>query len=423
ARPSLLTSINQTLEGKTAVAPRVVFKEEGENKKLLLQTKKDKSEGKLKKGKDKPTKGSKEKLNEDPKQKNALERAEDMSPGKRTPSCDLRVFNALEKARRKPISQQNNLSRSYSTLPSGDLTSPTQSPTSSLPELPPIDYEDRLRNTSPILTQMNGLDHASPVLDDITEGPDTIPEMLVVPPPPPRKFLSDPYSLNATPEKPERPPSVDLSHFPPPQLDNTEIPPPPQFSETCGPDIPVFDDLGSEAHTRELPVPDWASGECTHLDSPDGQLLPDHFSISFAPRVRHRLQDQDYNGISENTDTVSEDASKSKKKVKTEDPYVETPQESITGQEETLYQATVMVTAKGRKHDLPVKTGDHISIIRTTNCPKGKWLARDGSNNYGYVSVEHVELDIKEMLELGKKAANTHKSTNSTTEMNSAGLN
>lgn len=46
-----------------------------------------------------------------------------------------------------------------------------------------------------------------------------------------------------------------------------------------------------------------------------------------------------------------------------------------------MYQATVLVTAKGRKHDLPVKTGDHISIIRTTNCPKGKWLAKDSSNN------------------------------------------
>lgn len=39
----------------------------------------------------------------------------------------------------------------------------------------------------------------------------------------------------------------------------------------------------------------------------------------------------------------------------------------------------------------------------------------------GYVSVEHVELDIKEMLELGKKAANTHKSTSTTTETDSAG--
>lgn len=74
ARPSLLTSINQTLEGKTLVAPRVVFKEEEESKKPLLQTKKDKSEGKMKKGKDKATKESKEKPSEDPKQRNGKDK-------------------------------------------------------------------------------------------------------------------------------------------------------------------------------------------------------------------------------------------------------------------------------------------------------------------------------------------------------------
>lgn len=46
-----------------------------------------------------------------------------------------------------------------------------------------------------------------------------------------------------------------------------------------------------------------------------------------------------------------------------------------------MYQATVTVTTKGRKNDLPLKNGDTISIIRTTNCPKGKWLARDSTNN------------------------------------------
>lgn len=64
ARPSLLTSINQM----ASTAPRVVFKDEKkESKKPLLQTntKKDKSEGKLKKSKDKSTKESKEKLEED----------------------------------------------------------------------------------------------------------------------------------------------------------------------------------------------------------------------------------------------------------------------------------------------------------------------------------------------------------------------
>ncbi|KAL3988146.1 NAD(P)H dehydrogenase (quinone) [Sarotherodon galilaeus] len=76
----------------------------------------------------------------------------------------------------------------------------------------------------------------------------------------------------------------------------------------------------------------------------------------------------------------------------------------VTGGEEPMYHAKVMVASKVRKNDLPVKSGDTVSIIRTTNCPKGKWLARDANNKYGYISVMNVELNIKEMLELGKKA-------------------
>ncbi|GAA6222471.1 uncharacterized protein LOC108883847 isoform X1 [Lates japonicus] len=76
----------------------------------------------------------------------------------------------------------------------------------------------------------------------------------------------------------------------------------------------------------------------------------------------------------------------------------------VTGDEEPMYHAKVMVASKVRKNDLPVKTGDTVSIIRTTNCPKGKWLARDANHKYGYISVMNVELNIKEMLELGKKA-------------------
>ncbi|XP_048844533.1 FYN-binding protein 1-like isoform X8 [Brienomyrus brachyistius] len=77
----------------------------------------------------------------------------------------------------------------------------------------------------------------------------------------------------------------------------------------------------------------------------------------------------------------------------------------ITGQEEPMYKAKVTVTSKGRKGDLPVQTGDIVSIIRTTDCPKGKWLARDDDHMYGYIPVMNVELDIKEMLELGKRAS------------------
>ncbi|KAK2822054.1 hypothetical protein Q5P01_022119 [Channa striata] len=76
----------------------------------------------------------------------------------------------------------------------------------------------------------------------------------------------------------------------------------------------------------------------------------------------------------------------------------------VTGDEEPMYHAKVMMTSKVRKNDLAVKSGDTVSIIRTTNCPKGKWLARDANHKYGYISVMNVELNIKDMLELGKKA-------------------
>ncbi|KAL6104172.1 uncharacterized protein ACO6RY_13950 [Pungitius sinensis] len=76
----------------------------------------------------------------------------------------------------------------------------------------------------------------------------------------------------------------------------------------------------------------------------------------------------------------------------------------VTGEEEAMYHAKVIAASKVRKHDLPVKSGDTVSIIRTTNCPKGRWLARDANHKYGYISVMNVELNIKEMLELGKKA-------------------
>ncbi|XP_077963864.1 uncharacterized protein LOC120814275 isoform X2 [Gasterosteus aculeatus] len=84
----------------------------------------------------------------------------------------------------------------------------------------------------------------------------------------------------------------------------------------------------------------------------------------------------------------------------------------IKGQEDAMYQARVTVTNKGRKNDLPVTCGEVVSIIRTTNCPKGKWLARSSSNNFGYIAVDFVELDIKEMMELGKKATRMSGGTN-----------
>uniref|UniRef100_A0A4W5MNV4 SH3 domain-containing protein n=1 Tax=Hucho hucho TaxID=62062 RepID=A0A4W5MNV4_9TELE len=80
-----------------------------------------------------------------------------------------------------------------------------------------------------------------------------------------------------------------------------------------------------------------------------------------------------------------------------------------------------MVASKGHKNDLAVKNGDIVSIIRTTNCPKGKWLARNSTNTYGYISVSDVELDIKEMLELGKRSSRAIRCKNITTMVEQGG--
>ncbi|KPP74763.1 hypothetical protein Z043_106052 [Scleropages formosus] len=97
----------------------------------------------------------------------------------------------------------------------------------------------------------------------------------------------------------------------------------------------------------------------------------------------------------------------------------------ITGQEEAMYQAEVIAASKGRKNGLPVKIGETVSIIRTTNCPKGMWLAKDSNNKYGYIPVKNVELDVKEMVELGKKAtqAKGHTTVDGEAISNSSRLN
>ncbi|KAM7410317.1 hypothetical protein PAMA_001657 [Pampus argenteus] len=440
-----------------------------------------------------------------------LGRAEDMSPGKKTLPCDQRIFNALEKARKMSTSPLKDTTTSYSVTPPPEDLSPPHSPTCSLPELPPIDYEDRAGNARSLKPeQVNGIDHgeASLLLEGLTaESSEVIPELLLVPPPPPRRIVPSPESEGLAPETPARPSSVSLNDFIPPSPLLQEIPAPAEFSETDTTDIPEFDDLASDAHSPELLVSEWGNEEFTDLDTPDGQNLPDlycnritapaaevqgspasgdeyqenpqsnqpdsSFTIAQDSQTMAEPQADVGNGIYESTENVYEDIRTSstkkkgkndkkrkgppKKKSKTgrfgknvKKTTTEGPDEKeqkkkekqrlekekkelkekqerekkeqkekekkenemkkkfkITGHEDAMYQANVTVTTKGRKNDLPINSGDIVSIIRTTNCPKGKWLARDSGNNYGYIAVDHVELDIKEMLELGKKAAIT----------------
>lgn len=188
ARPSLLTSINQTLEGKTAAAPTVVFKEEKEeSKKPLLQTKKDKSEGKLRKGKDKATKGSKEKLDEDPKEKNGKD--------KKGSTADLVAATPPPKATtgKKGFLGFRKTKRD-STLCQADpiLDTPTSDDAGQAPLIPvPSDSGDAPRA---LLPNMPTIPYAASPVE--TAPPSSIPDCPALTPPP--AFIPD----NPTPATP-----------------------------------------------------------------------------------------------------------------------------------------------------------------------------------------------------------------------------
>ncbi|XP_020348311.2 nascent polypeptide-associated complex subunit alpha, muscle-specific form [Oncorhynchus kisutch] len=451
----------------------------------------------------------------------ALGRAEEMSPPKKR-GTEI-IFNALEKAKRKFGSP---------------LTTPTIEdqpplPHKSLPELPPIDYDDQAGAGPPTPLKpslVNSVDvrQAFPVLDRIAG--DVIPDLLEAPPPLSRRCLPEASTLRPLQEKPLRLPSMNLTAH------AGEIPAPLEFS-VAGPalDVPEFEDVGSEllklealeiqpADLVEIEGSEWGNGE--YGDNipetvllkqeilEEGEGLPefeDHRVPESEPVVEVPLgvrvefiqetvpaspssQDpqpeagaETEDGTSESCDKANEDMPSAKQKVKGQlnkkkkepkNPYTETqpptkgtsrggwsfkrpapenPEEKdmkkkekqylekekkeqkerekkeqkerekkdnemkkfkITGQEEAIYQATVTVASKGRKDDLAVKNRDIVSIIRTTNCPKGKWLARDSTNTYGYISLSQVELDIKEMLELGKKASHaiSHKDSSTVVE-------
>ncbi|XP_047230278.1 titin isoform X1 [Girardinichthys multiradiatus] len=435
----------------------------------------------------------------------ALERAEDMSTGKRTPPSDQRILSALENTRRKAASPLSSHTPPPEDFPSHLDPAPTDVVFS------PIDYEGK----KPSSPEAYGTDHrtASPVLQNVTVERSNLPlELLLVPPPPTIQVV--PETQGPAPENPDRPLFVNLSEFiPPPPLIPEEIRVPPEFSEPDATDVPEFDDL-TDAYSPELPVSECGNEDLTGPDVPDEpnqskiisngitdsetkvytetaygddqdnppqkqpfQAVQDHSTPKENPQTLYQSSMNDsnenlYEAVRLSSGKKKEKGNSGKKRKGTlKNPYAENARETVqekpktirfgrsekkqtsakpdekelkkkekqrlekekkelkekqererkeqkerekkenemkkkfcvTGQEEAMYQAKVNVTTKGSKNDLPVKNGDVISIIRTTKCPKGKWLARDSSNTYGYVSVDHLEMDFREMLEVGKK--------------------
>uniref|UniRef100_A0AAR2JRD6 SH3 domain-containing protein n=1 Tax=Pygocentrus nattereri TaxID=42514 RepID=A0AAR2JRD6_PYGNA len=73
----------------------------------------------------------------------------------------------------------------------------------------------------------------------------------------------------------------------------------------------------------------------------------------------------------------------------------------LTGPLQVIHKVKARVDCKGGKNDLSIKQGEPIDILRITENPEGRWLARTQDGSYGYVKTESVEIDFDKLRNQG----------------------
>ncbi|KAK1164231.1 FYN-binding protein 1-like isoform X3 [Acipenser oxyrinchus oxyrinchus] len=240
---------------------------------------------------------------------------------------------------------------------------------------------------------------------------------------PRRKALPDVQSLGTPPKKPMRPAHVDLSQFhkatratkalgvssemitPP-----SRAKPPEDFEKNSSPnndavDPGIFEDYEGDALYQDV--------EITRLEKDAENITTTETGIQ--DQVKNSAEKKSFlfekcsneQAVKKKEKEESQHLEKEKKKQKEKEKKENEIKKrfKITGLEETIYRAEVKEESKGGKNDLAVKQGDVVDLIRTSKCPTGKWLAKDCDGNYGYISVTALEMDFKEIHEIGKRVS------------------
>nr|XP_029505907.1 uncharacterized protein LOC115121029 isoform X4 [Oncorhynchus nerka]XP_029505908.1 uncharacterized protein LOC115121029 isoform X5 [Oncorhynchus nerka] len=243
------------------------------------------------------------------------------------------IFNALEKAKRTVTSPLMTHIPSRPVTPTIEVLtppphSPSPTPVKSLPELPPIDYDDQAGAAAP-----------TPLIPALVKGIDITVEISV--------------------------PSADSAL-----------------------NIPEFEDVGSDV--LELEAPEFQPADLVELEvSKWGAQAEDSTNESCGNA---------YDDMPSAKQKVKGQPTKKKKgtaKSKTQAPY-------------NPYAETQLPTEETPKTDLFLK--------KTAKSVQAAIKAKDG-----YISVSDVELDIKEMLEMGKRASRAISCKNITTMVEQGG--
>ncbi|XP_072113533.1 FYN-binding protein 1-like [Mobula birostris] len=241
---------------------------------------------------------------------------------------------------------------------------------------------------------------------------------------PKRKTLPAPWTLGPPPQKPNRPPNVNLERFRKPQeklhpptpgssRDAVKPPPTPGFPVPNLPPrsvgnkppeiIPMteeeednYDDVQSfdqvppplppmKLEDRRRPV-DANSGESKKDDS-DGEMYEDLDSY----RSRKELKEQEKKREKEEKRKQEQEQREKKREQEMRKKF------KFSGPIEVIQTVKVTTDYKGGKNELSCRQGDYLEVIRITDNPEGKWLARTMDGTYGYIKVTCVDINYDEI--------------------------
>ncbi|KAM4050101.1 FYN-binding protein 1 isoform 2-T2 [Anomaloglossus baeobatrachus] len=217
--------------------------------------------------------------------------------------------------------------------------------------------------------------------------------------------------LGPPPQKPTRPPNVDIERFRKGKTPGNKVavseqkssalsaalpPPPPVAKSPAGPSIP------------SLP-PRNIRGTNEDHKSEDGAIIDD---------ISEESDEECYQDIDEHSAQYKkEQEEKNEKKRKKELEQAKKEQKErekkdqetrkrfkLTDKIDVIHQAKANTEYKGGKNELSFKNGDQIEIIRVTDNPEGKWLGRM-KGNYGYIKTSMVKVDYDS---LPKKKPTSH---------------
>ncbi|XP_032069603.1 FYN-binding protein 1 isoform X2 [Thamnophis elegans] len=230
---------------------------------------------------------------------------------------------------------------------------------------------------------------------------------------PRRKTLPSTITLGPAPNKPSRPPTVDLEKFrkshgegssssnsvglppplPPPihAIQSTDIsspppPPPPGFHPSQTPvlpprgKIPSRPDVRGEENEENYDDIEFDTGNAD--ENSDGEMYEDINEMRFTPQEEEKKKKEE----KKKADQKKEQREKDKKEQELRKKF------KLEGPIEVIHQARASTDCKGGKYDLSFKQGDLIEILRVTDNPEGKWLGRL-KGSYGYIKTTMVAID------------------------------